>query len=251
MIIIKTRSAIEIMKKAGRLLAGVVDSIRPFVKQGISTLELDALIENSLLDAGMKSECKGYSGYRHATCISINDGIVHGVPSDKIVLKNGDFVKIDVVASYGGYCADMTRFFFIGTVAPVVRKIARTAQLALNSAIAKAVPGNHLSDISAEVQRVAESAGFGVVRCFAGHGIGRSMHEDPEIPNYGVAGRGPILRAGMTFAIEPMITEHGFDVNIDDDGWTARTADGGYAAHVEDTILITDAGPKILTRPGR
>lgn len=249
MIIIKNKKAIEKMKKAGRLLAQVFEKVKPFVKEGVTTLDIDTTIEKMLLESGLKPECKGYAGYRHSTCISLNDVIVHGVPSNKIVLKSGDFVKIDVVASFNGHCADMTRFFFIGKVEPVVEKLAKTAQSALNKAIKLAVPGNRLSDISSCVQEEVEKEGFNVVRCFAGHGIGRSIHEDPEIPNYGKPGKGPILRSGMTLAIEPMITQGSFEVKVDkEDGWTAKTADGGYAAHVEDTVLITDKGPQILTR---
>jgi methionyl aminopeptidase len=248
MIIIKNKKAIEKMKKAGHLLATVFEDIKLFVKEGITTLQIDTLIEKKLLESGLKPECKGYAGYRHSTCISLNDVIVHGVPSNKIVLKSGDFVKIDVVASFNGYCADMARYFFVGNVSPVVKKLAWAAQNALDAAIELAVPGNRLSDISSCVQREVEKDGFNVVRCFAGHGIGRNMHEDPEIPNFGKPGKGPILQSGMALAIEPMITQGAFEVKFGDDGWTAKTADGGYAAHVEDTVLITDSGPQVLTR---
>ena len=166
----------------------------------------------------------------------------------KVFLKSGDFVKIDVVASYDGYCADMARYFFVGNIDPVVKKLADTAKRSLNKAIELAVPGNRLSDLSSCIQREVEKEGFSVIRRFAGHGIGRSIHEDPEIPNYGEPGFGPVLRAGMTLAIEPMIAQGHFEVKIMKDGWTAKMADGGYAAHIEDTILITDGAPKILTR---
>lgn len=248
MIIIKNKIAIEKMKKAGRLLNQVFQQVSPFIQEGLTTLQIDKFIEDKLHERGLKSECKGYAGYKHSTCISLNDVIVHGVPSNKIVLKSGDFVKIDVVASHEGYCADMTRYFFIGEVDPIVKKLAKTAQASLDMAIKLAVPGNKLSDISSSIQKEVEKEGFNVVRCFAGHGIGRSMHEDPEIPNFGEPGQGPVLRSGMTLAIEPMITQGSFEVKIMKDGWTAKTADGGYAAHVEDTVLITDDGPQILTR---
>ena len=248
MIVIKNKRAIDKMKKAGKLLALIFENIKPFVKEGVTTLEIDTFIENKILESGLRPECKGYGGYKHATCISLNDVVVHGVPSNKIVLKSGDFVKIDVVASFNGYCADMARYFFVGNVDPVIKKLARTAKMSLNKGIELAIPGNRLSDISSCIQEEVEKEGFNVVRRFAGHGIGRSIHEDPEIPNYGESGRGPVLRSGMTLAIEPMIVQGHFDVKIMKDGWTAVTADGGYAAHIEDTILITDNGPQILTR---
>ncbi|MBD3272902.1 type I methionyl aminopeptidase [Candidatus Dependentiae bacterium] len=251
MIIIKNKKAINNMKKAGQLLSQIFNQASCLIKEGVNTLQIDTFFENKILEFGLKPECKGYAGYKHATCISLNDVVVHGVPSNKIILKTGDFVKIDVVASYKGYCADMARYFFVGNVDPIVKKIAETAKRSLNKAISLAVPGNRLSDISSEIQKEVEKEGFNVVRCFAGHGIGRSMHEEPEIPNYGKPGLGPILRSGMTLAIEPMITQGRYDVKIMNDGWTAKTVDGGYAAHIEDTVLITDSGPQILTRSSR
>ena len=166
------------------------------------------------------------------------------------VLKSGDLVKIDVCASWKGYCADMARCFFVEVPdkQQKIRKMVDVANLALYAGVEMAVVGNRLSNVSATIQQVVEKEGFGVVRDFAGHGIGKSMHEEPEILNYGEPGRGPILRAGMTFAIEPMITEGSYQVYVDNDGWTVKTVDRGWAAHVEDTILITDNGPVFLTR---
>jgi methionyl aminopeptidase len=247
-ILIKNKVAIEKMRTAGHLLAQVMHEVKDKAVEGATTLQIDAFIEKSMRDAGLKPECKGYGGYNHATCISLNDVIVHGIPSDKIVLKSGDFVKIDVVGSYKKYCADMSRYFFIGNVDPIVTRIAAVCQKALDKAIELCLEGNRLSDISACIQCEAEKAGFGVVRQFVSHGIGKSMHEDPNIPNYGKPGRGPVLQEGMTFAIEPMITQGSYEVKIMKDGWTAKTADGGIAAHVEDTVLITKHGPEILTR---
>lgn len=247
-ILIKNKIAIDRMRAAGALLAEVVTYITPFIVEGVSTLELDALMEAEMKRVGLKPECKGYAGYQHATCISINDVIVHGVPCKEDILKSGDFVKIDVVGSYKNYCADLARFYFVGEVSETVRKLAETAQIALDKAIAFVRPGKRLSDISALIQQEVEKEGFGVVRDFAGHGIGRSLHEDPEVPNYGVPGKGPILREGMTLAIEPMITEKSYHVSIMSDGWTAKTVDGGLAAHVEDTIVVTQDGAEILTR---
>lgn len=247
-ITIKNKVAIEKMREAGRLLAIVMQEVATSVIEGKSTWELDYLIEQKMRQIGLNPECKGYAGYQHASCISVNDVVVHGVPSKEIILKSGDFVKIDIVGSYKNYCADMARFFFIGDVSPEVRRLAAIAQQALDAGIAQVVPGRRLSDISAAIQKVVEDAGFGVVRTFFGHGIGRHMHEAPDVPNYGKPGSGPVLQSGMTLAIEPMITQHGYAVKIMSDGWTAKTVDGGMAAHVEDTVLVSEAGAEILTR---
>ena len=248
MIKIKNKSAIKKMQTAGKLLAKILEEAKDYIKSGISTLEIDNFIEKQMIFVDLKPECKGYAGYKYATCISLNDVIVHGVPSHKVVLKSGDFVKIDIVGSYKGYCADMARYFFVGNVGQDVKKIAQVVQMALDKAIAKAVIGNKVSDISACIQQTAESKGFNVVRRFAGHGIGKQMHEFPDIPNYGEPGFGFDLQEGMTLAIEPMITQGSYDIKIMEDGWTARTLDGGLAAHVEDTVLITKSGPQVLTR---
>ncbi len=248
MIIIKNKLAIDKMRVAGHRLANILQDIAPFVILGADTASLDGRIETSMLKVGLKPVCKGYNGYCHATCISLNDEIVHGVPSKKVVLKSGDFVKIDVVGSYEGYCADMTRFYFVGEVKPIVKRLAQIAQRALDAAIDIAKPGIHLYDLSAKIQTIVESAGFNVVRDFAGHGIGKNLHESPEIPNFGYAGQGPILKEGMALAIEPMITQGSWDIKIGKDGWTAKTKDGSLSAHVEDTIVITKNGAEILTR---
>jgi methionyl aminopeptidase len=248
MIAIKNKVAIEKMQQAGRLLALIMDEIKSLVVVGVSTLQIDNFIEKRMRELGLKPECKGYGGYKYATCISLNDVIVHGVPSEKVVLKSGDFVKIDVVGSYKGYCADMARYFFVGKVSETVHNIANVAQSALDKAIAKAVVGNRLSDISACIQKEVEKEGFSVIRSFAGHGIGKKMHEAPEIPNFGHPGCGPVLREGMALAIEPMIAQYDYTVSIMEDGWTAKMADGGLAAHVEDTVLVTKNGPQVLTR---
>lgn len=247
MIMIKNKRAIEKMRKAGRSLAEIMVDVKDIIKPGITTLEIDNFIESEMKKRGLKPECKGYAGYKHATCISVNDVVVHGVPSHEI-LKDGDFVKIDVVASFKGYCADMARFFFVGNVSDTVKCMGGTAQKALDSALEMVKAGINLSNISHKIQTIVEGAGFGVVRDFAGHGIGRRIHELPEIPNFGAPGKGVILREGMTLAIEPMITERDVAVRIMPDGWTARTVDGGLAAHVEDTIAVTKDGIEVLTR---
>ncbi len=247
MIVIKNKSSIRKMEEAGSLLSSMFDELESMIFAGITTGEIDAWIETYLHKRNLVSRMKGYMGYKHVSCISVNDEVIHGVPSSR-VLQDGDFVKVDVCASYKGYCADMARPFFIGKVTDEVRQLAEVAERSLKAGIAKAIPGNRLGDISAAIQQVVEQAGCGVVRDFAGHGIGKQMHEDPEVLNYGRKGEGPLLRAGMAFAIEPMITKGDYAVCIAQDGWTVCTKDNSLAAHVEDTVVITDSGPKIITR---
>ena len=248
MIIIKNKIAIERMSFAGTRLATIMEEIADDVVPGVTTLHINNIIEEKMKKAELVPECKGYGGYRHATCISLNDVLVHGVPSSTIVIQEGDLVKIDVVGSYKGYCADMARSFFVGEVSTVVRAITLAAQQALDTAIAHIVPGRHLSDVSACIQNVIEKAGFRVVRDFVGHGIGKRMHEAPEVPNFGTPGNGPILREGMTLAIEPMLTQGNPAITILADRWTAKTKDGGIAGHVEDTVLVSQHGAHVLTR---
>ena len=248
MISIKNKSSIQKMEEAGSLLSGLFEDLGSLMQAGVATAEIDAWIATELTKRGLVSRMKGYMGYQHVSCISLNNEVVHGIPSSGRKLKDGDFLTVDVCASYKGYCADMARQFFIGEPKPEAKRLADVAQKSLDAAIAKAVVGNRLSDISAAVQQVVEQAGFGVVRDFAGHGIGKQMHEDPEILNYGAPGQGPVLRSGMAFAIEPMITAGNYEVYVTADGWTVCTEDNSLAAHVEDTVVITDSGPKVITR---
>lgn len=248
MIYIKDKKAINKMRTAGKLLAQIMSEVSEVVKKGVSTLEINDFIETRMLSLGLKPECKGYRGYRHAACISINDVVVHGVPSEDVVLKEGDLVKIDVVASYKNYCADMARSFFVGEVSAEAKRITETAQKALDGAISEAIAGKKVSDLSAAIEREISKEKFGIVRIFAGHGIGKRMHEEPEIPNFKSSESGVTLRPGMTLAIEPMITQNKEEIVIDADGWSARTADGGLTGHVEDTVLVTEGKPEVLTR---
>ena len=247
MIHIKNKLSIQKMAQAGSLLSDILSSVEQMIKPGVSTAEIDTWIESQLEVKGLKSSVKGYHGYRHVSCISVNDTVVHGVPQADCFLKLGDLVKVDVCASWNGYCADMARSFFVGQPSELAQKLVDVAHQALKKGIAQARVGNKLSDISAAIQEEVERHGFGVVRDFAGHGIGKNMHEEPEIVNYGKPGRGPVLREGMTFAIEPMITAGKYHVYITEDGWTVKTVDHSLAAHVEDTIAITNAGPIVLT----
>jgi methionyl aminopeptidase len=251
MIPIKSNLTIARMQVAGQLLAEVLTSIVPYVKEGIPTLEIDALIEKELGIRKLVSGTKGYMGYRHVACISLNDEVVHGIPSARKILKCGDIVKIDVCAAHQGYFADMARTFLIEPVPGELRTFVHVVHTALNKGIEKAVVGNYLSDISAAIQHEVELHGYGVVRDFAGHGIGMAMHEEPEILNYGMPGRGPRLMCGMALALEPMITMKDYRVYIAHDGWTVKTVDGEMAAHEEDTVIVMENGPAVVTRQAR
>jgi len=248
--IIKSKDAIFKMKTAGKLLAEMFEIIQKIIKPGMTTLMIDQWIAIYLKNNNLVSQTKGYMGYQHVCCISINQVVVHGVPSQKIILKQGDLIKIDVCAAWKGYCADMARAYIVGDVqiSVEVQNFMNTAQQALQAGINQACVGNRLFDISYAIQQVIEEQGYGVVRDFAGHGIGKKMHEEPDVPNFGKKGTGMMLRPGMTFAIEPMLTIGSYDVDVMEDGWTVQTIDQSLAMHVEDTILITQNGPEILTR---
>lgn len=237
------------MANTGSLLAEVFVVIKPYVEQGISTLELDSIIERELDARKLKSGSKGFHGYCHSSCISLNDEVVHGIPSCHKICKAGDIVKIDICASHEGYFADMARSFLIEPISDSIKNFVDAAKLALDRGIEKACVGNRVSDISSAIFSVVDDSKYGVVRDFAGHGIGLSMHEDPEILNYGLPGKGPLIKAGMAFAIEPMITMKNYKVYIASDGWTVKTVDGSLAMHIEDTVLVTEDGPVIITRP--
>jgi methionyl aminopeptidase len=248
MITIKNKVALQKMEKAGQLLATIFADLSAQIIPGKTTLEIDRWIDDQLIKSNLESTTKGFMSYKHASCISLNDEVVHGVPKASTVLKDGDAVTVDICASWKGYCADMARVFYVGKATSALILLNEVAKQALDKGIKEAIIGNRLSDISAAIQQEVESYGFGVVRDFAGHGIGKRMHEDPEILNYGNPGRGPVLQAGMTFAIEPMITMGKYATYVTEDGWTVKTVDGSMAAHVEDTVAITEQGPKILTR---
>ncbi|NLW23262.1 MAG: type I methionyl aminopeptidase [Tissierellia bacterium] len=246
MIIIKTEQEIEKMKKAGELLAKVHKEIAKMIKPGISTHEIDQFVENYLLDHGAIPEQKGYQGYPYATCASINDEICHGFPR-KEPLKDGDIVTIDMVVNLDGWLADSAWTYPVGNISDEARKLLDVTKKALYIGIEKAVVGNRIGDISHAIQSYVESEGFSVVRDFVGHGIGRKMHEDPQVPHFGKPGRGPRLVEGMVITIEPMVNAGGYTCTIDDNNWTARTIDGKLSAQYEHTIAISKEGPLILT----
>lgn len=248
---IKSKDAIFKMRTAGQQLARMFEILgSEIVKSGVTTLAIDQWIAGYLKQHNMISQAKGYMGYAHVSCISVNEVVVHGVPSKDTILQDGDLVKVDVCASWKGYCADMARAFIVGDVlVPAkIQELVACGNKALQAGINQAIPGNRLFDISFAIQQTIEKQGYGIVRDFAGHAIGKNMHEDPDLPNFGTPGTGMKLRAGMTFAIEPMLTMGKHEVYILEDGWTVKTKDHSLAMHVEDTILITENGPEILTR---
>lgn len=246
MIFIKTPEEIELMKKSGKLLAKVHKEIAKMIKPGITTYEIDQFVEEYLREHGAIPAQKGYRGYQYATCASINDEICHGFPR-KEPLKDGDIVTIDMVVNIDGWLADSAWSYGVGSISEEARKLLDVTKKALYIGIEKAVVGNRIGDISYAIQTYVESEGFSVVRDFVGHGIGRNMHEDPQVPHFGRPGRGPRLVEGMVITIEPMVNAGRYECTIDDNGWTARTIDGKLSAQFEHTIAITEKGPIILT----
>jgi methionyl aminopeptidase len=249
---LKSPREIGLMRAGGHILADVVDRLREMVKPGLSTLEIDEDVEAFIRSRGALPAFKGYRGFPATVCISINDEVVHGIPSAHRRIKEGDIVGLDLGCIVEGYFADCAFTLAIGDVPPKVQQLLDVTRESLDVAIAECRAGRRLSDVSHAVQAHVERHGFSVVRAFVGHGIGRALHEDPQIPNFGDPGRGPQLRPGMVLAIEPMVTMGSWEVKVLDDGWTAVTRDGSLAAHFEHTIAVTEDGPEVLTsRTGR
>ena len=247
-IMIKSAAEIEAMRRSGEALRKVHEAVRQVVAAGATTMDLERAAAAKVEELGVKSAFKGYHGYPAVLCTSVNSEVIHGIPNDRRTLKDGDIVSIDCGVVVDGFYSDCAVTYPIGTPKPEVEKLLRVTEASLYAAIDKAVPGGRLFDISHAVQSMCEGEGLSVVREFVGHGIGRSMHEDPQLPNVGYAGKGPRLKAGMVLAIEPMINLGGPEVKVLDDGWTAVTIDGSYSAHFEHTVAITNDGPLILTR---
>jgi len=246
MIIRKSQQEIDTMARAGAVVADTLALLEENIQPGVTTAELDALAEEFIRSRGGEPTFKGYKGYPAATCLSPNAMVVHGIPG-KAKLENGDILSVDVGVTLDGFVADSAWTFAVGSISPEAQRLLDTCRAALEAAIEQARIGNTIGDISEAVQTVTEAAGFSVIRSLVGHGVGRSMHEDPQIPNFVSAHRGPELREGMTLAIEPMITAGGPDVYIHDDEWSISTADGSLAAHFEHTVAVTAQGPRILT----
>jgi len=247
MITLKSDRELEYMKIAGKIVAETHKELEKAIKPGITTKELDTIADNYILSCGAKPAFKGYQGFPASICTSINEAVVHGIPGLR-ELKDGNIISIDIGAVINGYYGDAARTYPVGTIDEDWAKLIRVTQEALDAGIAKAIEGNRLSDISNAVQVVAEGSGYSVVRDYVGHGIGREMHEDPQVPNFGKPGRGPRLRSGMVLAIEPMVNAGSYEVETLGDNWTVVTKDKSYSAHIEDTIAITPDGPMILTR---
>jgi methionyl aminopeptidase len=246
-IIRKSTQEIEQMERAGRVVVQTLELVGEHVRAGVTTKELDELAEDFIRTQGGVPTFKGYRGYPASICTSPNDMVVHGIPGP-YTLKDGDVLSVDVGVTLDGFVGDSAYTFPVGEVDEDARRLLETCQAALNAAIERAQPGNHLSDIGHAVQTVTEDAGFSVVRSLVGHGVGRRMHEDPQIPNFGEPGRGPVLQPGMTLAIEPMINAGGAGVYLHEDEWSISTEDGSLSAHFEHTVAVTEAGPRILTR---
>lgn len=249
MIILKSQREIELMKKAGELLASVHKEIAKMIKPGITTWEIDQFVEKYLADHGATPQQKGYKGYKYATCASINDEICHGFPR-KEALKEGDIVTVDMVVNLNGALADSAWSYGVGEISEVNDRLLRVTKEALYKGIEQSQIGNRIGDIGHAIQSYIEGEGFSVVRDFIGHGIGTTIHEKPDVPHYGLPGKGPRIKEGMVFTIEPMVNVGEFYMKMDDNGWTARTIDGSNSAQYEHTIAITKDGPIILTDQG-
>jgi methionyl aminopeptidase len=246
MIIRKSEAELDRMARAGRVVVDTLALVGEHARPGTTTVELDALAEDFIDAQGGVPTFKGYRGYPASICTSPNDMIVHGIPGP-YVLEEGDILSVDVGVTLDGYVADSAFTFAVGRVEPEAERLLEVCQDALAAGVEQCVAGGRLSDISHAVQQVTEENGYSVVRALVGHGVGRSMHEDPQIPNFGPPGRGPELAPGMVFAIEPMINAGGPDIRVHDDQWSISTADGSLSAHFEHTVAVTEEGPRILT----
>jgi methionyl aminopeptidase len=246
---IKLKSPLEIAKmhKANQIVAEALAEIKEHIRPEVETLELDAIAEDICRRRKVKPAFKNYRGYPKSICVSINDEVVHGIPSHRR-LRAGDVVSIDFGVRYDGYYGDAAITVAVGEVSPLAQRLIATTEESLYAGIAQVVAGKRLSDISHAVQQTVESQGFSVIRDFVGHGIGRSLHEDPQIPNFGPPGHGPVLQPGMTLAIEPMVSAGRYEIIVQPDGWTAKTKDGSLAAHFEHTVALTPKGVLILSK---
>ena len=247
MIVLKSRSEIERMATAGRMVAEILAGLRELVAPGVTLAELDAYAERETLKRKAKPAFKGYSGFPFSLCCSVNEQVVHGFATQR-VLVSGDIVSLDFGVVYGGFYGDSAITVPVGQVSDAAARLIKVTEESLYRGIDVADTAHRLSDISHAVQAHVEARGYSVVRDFVGHGIGKELHEGPQIANFGAPGKGPKLKPGMVLAIEPMINEKGFDVKVLEDGWTAVTCDGGLSAHFEHTVAITDNGPLILTQ---
>jgi methionyl aminopeptidase len=246
-VVLKSSQEIEKMRRAGEVTRDVLELVRGLVKPGVTTFDLEKAAVARLAELGIKAAFKGYHGFPCALCTSVNSEVVHGIPSEKRVLKEGDIVSVDFGVVVDGYYGDSAITVPVGNIAPDTARLLEVTKKSLHAGIAAVRPGATLGDVGAAVQGVVEGEGFSVVRDFVGHGIGVHMHEDPQVPNFGEAGRGMKLKTGMVIAIEPMVNAGGPDVRVLDDGWTAVAKDGSMSAHFEHTVAVTATGARILT----
>ncbi len=249
MIVTKSPGEIATMRRAGEVVAAVIAAVRAAVRPGVTTADLDAIAERVTLEHGATASFKGYRGFPATVCASINDEIVHGIPSSKRVLADGDLFKLDCGAIIDGFHADSAVTIPVGNVSQEALKLIETCERALWAGIGECRPGKRLGDVGHAVQTVAEGAGFSVVREYVGHGIGRALHEEPPVPNYGSPGKGLALKTGLVIAVEPMVNAGSHETRLLRDKWTVKTADGALSAHFEHTIAITESGPWVLTDP--
>jgi methionyl aminopeptidase len=249
MIVYKTDSEIKAMGESARIVALILDELRPQIQPGVRTRDLDAYAERRTRELGAKPAFKGYRGYPASVCISVNEEIIHGIPSAR-ALRAGDLVSLDFGVVYEGFYGDAARSYAVGAVTPLASRLIEAAEASFHKGFEQMVEGRRVSDISHAVQTYVEAQGFSVIRSFVGHGIGRALHEEPQVPNFGFPGRGPKIRPGLVLAIEPMIAAGDWDVDILDDGWTAVTKDRSLAAHYEETVALTGSGAVILSRAG-
>lgn len=248
LMILKRPAELEIMHDAGEILYRVHDLVGAAVKPGVTTAELDRIAEEAILAAGARPAFKGYNGYPATINASINEVLVHGIPGSR-ALKAGDIISIDIGLLFRQFVADSARTYPVGEVSPLAKRLIEVTEASLEAAIAACQPFKRLGDVSFAVQRTAEKAGFSVTRQFVGHGVGRAMHEEPQVPNWGSPGKGVVLKPGLVIAIEPMVTVGRTEIDVLDDGWTAVTRDRSLSAHVEHTVAITEHGPRVLTLP--
>ncbi|HAA33765.1 MAG TPA: type I methionyl aminopeptidase [Firmicutes bacterium] len=246
MIIVKSLQEIELMRQAGRIVAGTLQELAGAVRPGITTIQLDTLARQYIQKSGARPAFLGYHGFPATICTSLNEEVVHGIPGLRR-LKAGDIISIDVGVFYKGYYGDAAATFPVGEVSPLAKRLLEVTRESLYKGIEKAYPGNRLYDISAAIQTYVESRGFSVVRSYVGHGIGSEMHEEPQVPNFGLPGKGPLLEAGMVLAIEPMVNAGTWEVETLSDDWTVVTKDRNLSAHFEHTVAIMQDGPEILT----
>jgi methionyl aminopeptidase len=248
MIICKSPAEIEKLRRSGKLVRQLLGEIRELVRPGITTLDLEKYLMKRLRELGARSAFKGYRGYPCCLCASLNSEVIHGIPTDRRVLGEGDILSLDTGVVVDGYYGDSAMTVPVGTIDESAQRLLKVTEEALELAIQKVRLGNRLGDVSATIQEHAEKNGYSVVREFVGHGIGKAMHEEPQVPNFGQPGHGPLLKEGMVFAIEPMVNAGGAAVRLLDDNWTAVTLDGSWSAHFEHMVAVTRNGPDVLTR---